>query len=224
MGENIWGQALKIMAAAIEWFDCANKLDYDGLPPYHCWFSKLKNEFVLSPEKYDDCQRVFLEWKIGTFADWLEYYNNVDIEPFLKAVESMRDFYTLLGVSMKYLVWGTLNQKGIPELYAPGEEAYEVLKDAVVGGLSLVFCRKHKVGKTRNCSHKFEAVKMCREVLGYNANALYPSTMLGNMPCSKEVVVRWLQKPGNVEKFLRFLQQDKWFGFAKVKIKVPRKL
>lgn len=141
------GQALKIMAAAIEWFDCANKLDYDGLPPYHCWFSKLKNEFVLSPEQYDDCQRVFLEWKIGTFADWLEYYNNVDVEPFLKAVESMRDFDTLLGVSMKYLVWGTLNQKGTPELYAPGEEAYEMLKDAVVGGLSLVFCRKHKVGK-----------------------------------------------------------------------------
>lgn len=147
MGENMWGQALKIMAAAIEWFDCANKLDYDGLPPYHCWFSKLKNELVLSPEQYDDCQRVFLEWKIGTFADWLEYYNNVDVEPFLKAVESMRDFDTLLGVSMKYLVWGTLNQKGTPELYAPGEEVYEMLKDAVVGGLSLVFCRKHKVGK-----------------------------------------------------------------------------
>lgn len=221
------------MAAAIEWFDCANKLDYDGLPPYRCWFSKLKNEFVSSLEQYDDYQRVFLVRKIGTFAYWLEYYNNVDVEPFLEAMESMRlaiylfkNAVSLLGVSMKYLLWGTLkrNRKGTPELYAPGEEAYKMLKD--VGGLSLVFCRKHKVGKTRICSHKFEAVKMCREVLGYNANAnaLYPSTMLGNMPCSKEVVVRWLQKPGNVEKFLRFLQQDKWFGFAKVEIKVRRKL
>lgn len=24
-----------------EWFDCANKLDYEGLPPYCCWFSDL---------------------------------------------------------------------------------------------------------------------------------------------------------------------------------------
>lgn len=65
---------------------------------------------------------------------------------------------------------------------------------------------------------------MCRNVLDYDAKALYPSTMLGDMPCSKEVVVHWAQKPGNVEKFLRFLQQDKWFRSAKVEIEVPREL
>ena len=89
-----------------------------------------------------------------------------------------------------------------------------------LGGPSLVFCQKHEAGKTRICSHKFKAAKMCRKVLGYDAKALYPSTMLGDMPCSKEEA----QKPGNVEKFLRFLQQDKWFGSAKVEIEVPREL
>lgn len=89
-----------------------------------------------------------------------------------------------------------------------------------MGGPSLVFCQKHEAGKTRICSHKFKAAKMCRKVLGYDAKALYPSTMLGDMPCSKEEA----QKPGNVEKFLRFLQQDKWFGSAKVETEVPREL
>ena len=32
---------------------------------------------------------------------------------------------------------------------------------------------------------------MSKKVVGYDANALYPSTMLGDMPCGKEVVVNW---------------------------------
>lgn len=30
-----------------EWLDCADRLHYDGLSLNRCWFSKLKNEFVL---------------------------------------------------------------------------------------------------------------------------------------------------------------------------------
>lgn len=29
-----------------------------------------------------------------TFADWVEYYNKLDVEPFLEALKSMRDFDT----------------------------------------------------------------------------------------------------------------------------------
>ena len=47
---------------------------------------------------------------------------------------------------------------------------------------------------------------MSQKVVGYDANALYPSTMLGDMPCAKEVVVHWPQTPGNIEKFRSFLQ------------------
>ena len=83
-----------------EWFDCADKLDYDGLPPYRCWFSKLKKEFVLSPEEYEECMRGFRERRTKTFADWLEYYNNLDVGPFLEALEKMRGFYSGLGVDI----------------------------------------------------------------------------------------------------------------------------
>ena len=56
---------------------------------------------------------------------------------------------------MKNVLLGTLNHRDAPELYASGKEAYEMLKGVVVGGLSLVFCRKHEAGKTRIRSHKF---------------------------------------------------------------------
>ena len=35
-----------------------------------------------------------------TFGDWLEYYNNLDVSPFLEALVKMRDFYTGLGVDI----------------------------------------------------------------------------------------------------------------------------
>ena len=143
-----------------EWLDCADKLHYDGLSLNRCWFSKLKNEFVLLLEEYEDCQQVFREQGMRTFDCWLEYYNNLDVSPFVEAQEKRRGFYSglcvnifedavsLLGVSLQYLLWRMLQDRNLSELYAPEKEAYEILKGAVVGGPSLVFTRKHEVGKT----------------------------------------------------------------------------
>ena len=64
-----------------EWFDSADKLDYKGLPPYRCWFSQLKNSFVLTPEEYEECQQTFQDQGMQTFGDWPEYYNNLDVTP-----------------------------------------------------------------------------------------------------------------------------------------------
>ena len=36
----------------------------------------------------------------GTFVDWLEYYNNLDVSPFLEALETMKAFYTNLGIDI----------------------------------------------------------------------------------------------------------------------------
>ncbi|CAH3163184.1 unnamed protein product, partial [Porites lobata] len=57
-----------------------------------------KNNFPLSLKEYEDCQRVFRERGMKTLADWLHFYNNLAVEPFLDALESTRDFYTGLGI------------------------------------------------------------------------------------------------------------------------------
>ena len=120
---------------------------------------------------------------------------------FWKLLETMRGFYanlgidifkdsvSLPGVSLKYLLRGRLGKRNALELYAPEREAYDMLKGAVVGGPSLVFTRKHEAGKTKIRSHKYEDARLCQRVLGYNANALYPSTTLQEMPCGKEKIV-----------------------------------
>ena len=83
-----------------EWFDSADKLDYKGLPPYWCWYSQLRNGFALTPAEYEECKRVFQERGMKTFGDWLEYYNNLDVTPFLETLERMKEFYTKIGVDI----------------------------------------------------------------------------------------------------------------------------
>ena len=217
-----------------EWFDSPDKLDYPGLPSYFAWYSQLKNAYVLSPKEYDSCRKTFHERGMKTFGDWLEYYNNLDVAPFLEALQKMRQFYTdlgvdifkdavsLPGVSMQYILRGTLKGRNAPELYAPSKEAYDMLKAAVVGGPSLVFIRKHVAGQTRIRPHKFDLARITKRILGYDANSLYPSTM--DMPCGKETVGHH-EDPEAAARILQDkLYSGTWFGFAEVDIEVPREL
>ena len=207
-----------------EWFDSPDKLDYPGLPSYWRWYSQLKNIFVLSPTEYEGCKRVFRERGMQTFGDWLEYlvkvrnfYTDLGVDIFKEAV-------SLPGVSMQYILWGTLRGRNAPELYIPGPEAYAMLKGAIVGGPSLVFTRKHVAGQTRIRSHKYESARVTKRILGFDANSLYPSTMLYDMPCGPGRVVHY-ENPVEAAQELPFkLLTGQWFGFAEVDIEVPREL
>ena len=117
-----------------EWLDTPEKLNYPGLPDYPAWYSKLKGGFVLKLSEFKECKRIFKERGMHTFTDWLRYYNNLDMAPGLEALEKMRAFYTekgidilkdavsLQGVSLHYLLRGTIEWGA--NLYSPCEEAY----------------------------------------------------------------------------------------------------
>ena len=97
-----------------EWFDSPDKLDFPGLPPYMAWYSKLKGEYVLTLKEYDDCHRIFKERGMQTFGDWLEYYNNLDVAPFLEALQKMKEFYTTLGID---ILKDAVSLPGVSEKY-----------------------------------------------------------------------------------------------------------
>ena len=134
-----------------DWFDSPEKLDFQGLPKYEDWYSKMKGGYVLTRDEWDGCQRVFKEKGMCTFADWLCYYNNLDVAPGLEALEKMRAFYTekgidilkdavsIPGVSLHYLLRGCVERGA--DLYSPSKEAYDMLKEAC--------CRRPKP-----CFHK----------------------------------------------------------------------
>ena len=219
-----------------EWFDRPEKLDYPGLPDYMDWYSKLKGDFVLKLSEWKACKKLFREKGMKTFKDWVRYYNNLDVAPGLEALEKMRNFYTekeidimkdavsIPGVSLHYLLKGAIDRNA--ELYSPSKEAYEMLKEAVVGSPSLVFTRIHEVGKTRIRSHQIAEPRLCKNILGYDANALYVSTMLREMPCGKERVVHYedeYQTEG-APVLTHRLKEGSWFGFAEIDIEIPKPL
>ena len=195
-----------------------------------------KNSFALTPKEYDECKRVFQERGMQTFGDWLEYYNNLDVTPFLETIEKMKAFYTnigvdifkdavsLPGVSMQYILRRTLRGCNAPELYAPGPEAYEILKAAVGGGPSLVFTRKHVAGKTRIRSHKYDLARIVKRIMGFDANSLYPSTMAKEMLCGKELVEHYEDPVQAAKDLIPRMYSKRWFGFAEVDIEVPQDL
>jgi len=171
-----------------------------------------------------------------TFADWLRYYNNLDVAPGLEALEKMRNFYaekgidilkdavSMPGVSLHYLLRGSVERGA--DLWSPGREAYDMLKRAVVGGPSLVFTRRHEVGVTRIRSHQIAEARLCKKILGFDVNVLYLSTMLKEMPCGKGRVVHY---DGDYQTeaapmLTHRLKEGNWFGFAEVDIEIPERL
>ena len=146
------------------------------------------------------------------------FYTNIGVDIFKDAV-------SLPGVSMQYVLRRTLRKRNPPELFAPGKEAYEMLKAAVVGGPSLVFTRKHVAGKTRIRSHKYQDYAfLTKRILGFDANSLYPSTMAKDMPCGKEHVEHYEDPVQAAHTIIGRMYSTSWFGFAEVDIEVPRYL
>ena len=98
-----------------EWFDTPEKLNYPGLPDYPGWYSRLKGEFVLKLSEWKACKCLFVQRGMQTFADWLWYYNDLDVVLGLDSLQKIRPIYaekgidllkdavSLPGVSMHYL-------------------------------------------------------------------------------------------------------------------------
>ena len=63
-------------------------------------------------------------------------------------------------------------------------------------------------------------------MLGYDANALYLSTMLQDMPCGKDQIIHVPeeQKVRAAPRLVQNLKEGKWFGFAEIDLKVPEPL
>jgi len=91
------------------------------------------------------------------------------------------------------------------------------LKGALIGGQSQVFKRYHATGLT-------DRPKPCKRIIGYDANALYLSTMLREMPCGKEKVVHYDHPEEAAGAFAPRLKAGAWFGFAEVDIEIPKSL
>ncbi len=82
-----------------EWLDDVTKLRRTELPPIESFRSDLKGTDI-SREDYEFCERVWRDEKMNTFEDFLVWYNNLDVGPFVTAVERFQKFYFDKGIDV----------------------------------------------------------------------------------------------------------------------------
>ena len=102
-------------------------------------------------------------------------------------------------------------------------EAYEMLTTGMIGGPSIVFCRYAEAGVSKIRSHIYsKKAKICRAVLGLDANSLYLFCSGQEMPCGKEKVFKC--NLGEKDEIILKVLNDELFGFFEVDLEVPDQL
>ena len=132
---------------------------------------------------------------MSTIKDFLVWYNNLDVVPFLEAVEKMSAFWqegkidmfkdgiSVPGLTLKYL-FSFLDEQTYFSLFDnANSDLYHLIKDNNTGGPSIIFHRYHGAGKTKiREAEEGQDAKLCQKIVGYDANALYLWAIMQNMP------------------------------------------
>ena len=102
-----------------------------------------------------------------TFEDFLVWYNNLDVVPFIEAVEKMSQFWrerkidmfkdgiTVPGLTIKYLL-SYLSPHTYLSLFArANSDLYHLIKDNNTGGPSIILHEYHDSGETGTAEIRF---------------------------------------------------------------------
>ena len=172
-----------------EYMDGIGKLADRALPPQAAFFSQLKNEGI-SDTDYAACQAVWGDNQMTTMRDYLIWYNNRDVTPFLDAIAKQAAFYrdrhidmfkdgiSVPGLSLLYLFNDLPNDTYFTVFNRTNSDLHELVKDNIVGGPAIIFHRYHEKNVTRIRGGS----EPCRSIVGYDANALYLWALMQDMP------------------------------------------
>ena len=172
-----------------EYMDDLHKLEDRALPPQAAFFSRLKNEGI-SNDDYARCQAVWRNNQMTTMRDYLVWYNNRDVTPFLEAIAKQFAFYhdrgidmfkdgiSVSGLSLLHLFNDLPNDTYFTVFNRTNSDLHELVKDNIVGGPAIIFHRYHEKNVTRIRGGS----EPCRSIVGYDANALYLWAIMQDMP------------------------------------------
>ena len=172
-----------------EYMDDLQKLEDRVLPPQSAFFSRLKNEGI-SNDDYARCQAVWRDNGMETLREYLIWYNNRDVTPFLDAIAKQAGFYkqqnidmfkdgiSVPGLSLLHLFNDLPNDTNFTVFNRTNSDLHELVKDNIVGGPAIIFHRYYEkdVTKIRGGG------ETCRSIVGYDANALYLWALMQDMP------------------------------------------
>ncbi len=169
-----------------------SKLDETQLPPYESFWNSLKGKYSVTKEEYLE----IVEWyrvNAKCLWDYLEEYNNRDVDSMVPGLEKLRQFWKSYeidmvngGISLSSLssqLMFKLRSDDKPFVWLPRKEekwVYDLAVESIVGGPALVWKRyaEKDITEIRN------GPLVCKSILGLDANALYLHCLAQGMPTS----------------------------------------
>ena len=143
-----------------EYMDGIGKLEDSALPPQDAFYSRLKNEGI-SDEDYARCQAVWRDNGMKTMHDFLVWYNDRDVVPFLDAIDKQFAFFkqqnidmfkdgvSVPGLTLPYL-FNELPSNTFFTVFNQTNSYLQLLvKDNIVGGPAIIFHRYHEKDITK---------------------------------------------------------------------------
>ena len=185
----------------------------------------LTSEPPTKEEVYEGLKRVWVDKGMTTFADYLKFYNCLDVIGFVQGTKAVHEFYqktlrvdlfkeaiSVPGVARKLLFRCARQAQAsfslFPEKHA---DLYQKIRNNLIGGPSIIFRRHSKAGQTvlRDADASITDRQKCQRVVGYDANALYLWAIGQDMPVSF-----YIRRKENVEDPEQNFKPDKswkWF-------------
>ena len=187
---------------------------------------KLEKPPNTKEENYEFCKKVWEENDMQNFSDYLSYYNNKDVGPFVHAVSNLQSFYyekgidvfketlSVPGVARKMIFEvGKKNNASFALIDRSNKDLHEKIKSNIIGGPSIVFNRYAKVGET---PIKNDESNICQNIIGFDANALYLWAIGQDMPVGafNRRKKRTGFKPEKRDSYLKMYDWMEWKNFS----------
>ena len=140
--------------------ECIGKLEDIALPPQEAFYSRLNFEDI-SDDEYARCQAVWRDNGINTMRDFLVWYNNRDVVPFLEAIDKQFAFYKEQNIDMfkdvvsvpELTLIYLFNELPLNTFFTvfnqTNSDLHPLVKDNIVGGPAIIFHRYHVTDVTK---------------------------------------------------------------------------
>lgn len=206
-----------------EWLDSLDKLEYPQLPPHSAFKSWLKKGNI-STEEYAALQTAWKKEGMECMKDLLRWYNNLDVGPFIEALQKMVDFWkshhidmlkdavSLPGLAMKFEM-NFLKEKGLHLSTFHTETLYKLFRANMVGGPAIIFKRYAEAEKTNIRNNPDKPVK---KIIGYDANGLYLWALCQPMPVGLYTHWQYPDQDSNndLKSTFPWRTADEWLAWA----------
>lgn len=209
-----------------EWFDDYKKLESTSLPPIDAFYSELKMSNVLGQseseieENYKKLTDLWHSKQMNCMRDLLQFYNVVDVEYFVGAVENMLQYYFDENVDLfkttislpnyaRNLVFRSVDVP-FPLFDKKDSDLYKMYRASSAGGPSIVFNRYACKDKTFIRNNPLKPVK---SIIGWDMNNMYGYAIAQDMPTS--IYIQYHAETGfRAEPCTRYMDQYFWLDYV----------